>query len=41
LAGLIGTFIAIIAICAFLGWWSRRGSGGSISGGGAGETAGV
>jgi len=30
IAGLLGTFIGIIAICAFLGWWSRR-SGSSES----------
>lgn len=24
LAGMIGMVIGIIAICAFLGWWSRR-----------------
>jgi len=25
IAGLLGTFISLIFVCAVLGWWSRRG----------------
>jgi len=31
LAGLIGGVVALIAICALLGWWSRRGEAGGSS----------
>jgi hypothetical protein len=27
LAGLLGTFMILVVICAGLGWWSRRQSG--------------
>lgn len=31
LAGLLGTAMAIVIICAGLGWWSRRNGGGSAT----------
>jgi len=30
IAGLLGTTIALVAICAFLGWWSRRSDAGGV-----------
>lgn len=32
IAGLLGGFMAFIAICAILGWWSRRGNPQATSG---------
>jgi len=31
IAALLGTFLALVVICAFLGWYSRRQGGGSGS----------
>jgi hypothetical protein len=33
LAGLIGAVMALVVICAVIGWWSRRVGGGSSGGG--------
>jgi len=31
IAALLGTFLSLVIICAFLGWYSRRQGGGSSS----------
>jgi len=32
IAGMIGAVMSLVAICALLGWWSRRGQSGSEAG---------
>jgi len=38
IAGLLGGFMLLIAICAGLGWYSRRGTASSSSSGGSEST---
>ena len=38
IGGLLGAALALVVVCAFLGWWSRRNGGGSAGSGSTSTT---